>query len=163
MDGPLMALCVTPETDTSQLKAIYPKPLDLEEEKVETQASLKHLQTATKLCKNDSLDVGFFEKNTQREAQGKPPLKNIVPFDYHVMHTMNFSRILGAFHAVLHHTNSIKTLHKGIENQITEVGRCGLSRKMKTKCLRCMVHKTSHNTNNVSTVFTQQLLKSATK
>ena len=60
MDDLLM--CVTPETDTSQLKAIYPKPLDLEEEKVDTEATFKYLQTATKVHKNGSFEIGFLRR-----------------------------------------------------------------------------------------------------
>ena len=82
MDDLLM--CVPPNMDTSELTNIYPKPLDLEEEKVQTNSTFKYLQTETKVEENGNIQIGFFEKNTQRKMQGKQPLKNIVQFDSNV-------------------------------------------------------------------------------
>jgi len=155
MDDLLM--CVPPSMDTSELTNIYPKPLDLEEEKVQTNSTFKYLQTETKVEENCNIQIGFVEKNTQRMVQGKQPLKNIVPFDSHVVPTMHFSRVVGALHAILHHTNSHSTLKKGVDYQMKEFKRHGLSRHMQAKCLRYMAQKTHSHPHGASSVFRQKL------
>ena len=80
-------------------------------------------------------DISFYHKNTARKAEGKTPLKNVVPFNSHVPKHQHFGRIIGALHQARTATCDLTNQAKAYDTILKEFRASGLQPSLEDQAL----------------------------
>ena len=132
--------------DTSLFFNMFPAPLEIEEEDTSS-GTFRFLQMWNKMSPTgDTVVVGHYHKNTHRIAEGKPPLKNMVPYHSHAAPQDQWGRLTGALHSVLYHTAEPTLLADGTMQTLLAFKQFGLPRHKGVTALHLMARKTGNPT-----------------
>ena len=102
-----------------EITAIYPRPLELEEENINN-GTLRYLEHWIAFSANGDLGVQHYHKNSHRIREGKPPLKNVVDHSSFTPCGYQFGaqKNLSAEFQLLDSYSSISTIYSFVPEQL---------------------------------------------
>ena len=87
----------------------------------------RFLETKNTITAGGVLRTAYYHKNVERRHEGKPPLKNVVPFQSHIpQHVLN-GRAIGALHRVHMSTHNPAMRMEGVASVLLEMQQTGMT------------------------------------